>query len=206
MSGAFAAADNPPGAVLVVHENRGLTAHIRSVAGRLAGAGYAALATDLLSRVGGHRGDRDARAALAGLSAPRSGRGPACRSRRARQRRPGRRRRHRVLLRRRHGVEAAERRASELAAAVPFYGPGPGTRLHRPAAVLGVYAERTRVNAGRAAGGRPESRGLTHDSTGTRRRPRVLQRHRPALQRHRGGRRSDLPAGAGLVPPAPALG
>ena len=37
MSGAFAAAQNPKGAVLVVHENRGLTDHIRAVAGRLAG-------------------------------------------------------------------------------------------------------------------------------------------------------------------------
>src|SRR6476661_5964726 len=33
MSGAYAAADNPRGAVLVVHENRGLTDHIRAVAG-----------------------------------------------------------------------------------------------------------------------------------------------------------------------------
>ena len=49
MSGAFAAAQNPKGAVLVVHENRGLTDHIRAVTGRLAGDGYTALAPDLLS-------------------------------------------------------------------------------------------------------------------------------------------------------------
>ncbi len=40
-------------AVLVCHENRGLTPHIRDVARRFATAGYTALALDLLSREGG---------------------------------------------------------------------------------------------------------------------------------------------------------
>jgi carboxymethylenebutenolidase len=40
-------------AVLVCHENRGLTPHIQDVARRFAEAGYAALALDLLSREGG---------------------------------------------------------------------------------------------------------------------------------------------------------
>lgn len=40
-------------AVLVVHENRGLTDHIRDVTRRLAKAGYLALAVDLASRAGG---------------------------------------------------------------------------------------------------------------------------------------------------------
>jgi carboxymethylenebutenolidase len=40
-------------AVLVCHENRGLTDHIRDVARRFAKAGYVALALDLLSREGG---------------------------------------------------------------------------------------------------------------------------------------------------------
>ena len=40
-------------AVLVCHENRGLTPHIQDVARRFAKAGYAALALDLLSREGG---------------------------------------------------------------------------------------------------------------------------------------------------------
>ncbi|WP_104060782.1 dienelactone hydrolase family protein [Arthrobacter sp. 4R501] len=40
-------------AVLVCHENRGLTRHIQDVARRFAKAGYAALALDLLSREGG---------------------------------------------------------------------------------------------------------------------------------------------------------
>jgi carboxymethylenebutenolidase len=39
--------------VLVCHENRGLTDHIRDVTRRLAKAGYVALAVDLLSRQGG---------------------------------------------------------------------------------------------------------------------------------------------------------
>ena len=39
--------------VLVVHENRGLTDHIRDVTRRLAKAGYLALAVDLSSRAGG---------------------------------------------------------------------------------------------------------------------------------------------------------
>lgn len=47
-------------AVLVCHENRGLTAHIRDVARRFAKAGYVALAPDLLSREGGTENlDRD---------------------------------------------------------------------------------------------------------------------------------------------------
>ncbi len=40
-------------AVLVCHENRGLTPHIQDIARRFAKAGYAALALDLLSREGG---------------------------------------------------------------------------------------------------------------------------------------------------------
>jgi carboxymethylenebutenolidase len=39
--------------VIVIHENRGLTDHIRDVARRLAKAGYIALAPDLASRGGG---------------------------------------------------------------------------------------------------------------------------------------------------------
>jgi len=47
-------------AVLVCHENRGLTPHIEDVARRFAKAGYVALAIDLLSREGGTASrDRD---------------------------------------------------------------------------------------------------------------------------------------------------
>ncbi|MFQ5851184.1 MAG: dienelactone hydrolase family protein [Candidatus Binatia bacterium] len=41
------------GAVVVIHENRGLVDHIKDVARRFAKDGFAALAPDLLSRVGG---------------------------------------------------------------------------------------------------------------------------------------------------------
>jgi carboxymethylenebutenolidase len=51
--GVFAPADEPGGAVLVIHENRGLTDHIRTIPGRLAAEGFSALAVDLLSREGG---------------------------------------------------------------------------------------------------------------------------------------------------------
>ena len=47
------AAGKPGPAVLICHENRGLTPHIEDVARRFAKEGYAALAIDLLSREGG---------------------------------------------------------------------------------------------------------------------------------------------------------
>ena len=43
----------PMGAVLVIHENRGLTDYIKDVTRRIARAGYVGLAIDLLSRQGG---------------------------------------------------------------------------------------------------------------------------------------------------------
>ena len=45
--------ENPMGAMLVIHENRGLTDYIRDVTRRLARAGYVGLGLDLLSRQGG---------------------------------------------------------------------------------------------------------------------------------------------------------
>ena len=54
-------AGSPGPAVLICHENRGLTPHIEDVARRFAKAGYAGLALDLLSREGGtSKLDRDA--------------------------------------------------------------------------------------------------------------------------------------------------
>ena len=60
-------------AVLVCHENRGLTPHIQDVARRFAKAGYSALAVDLLSREGGTSAlDADAvPGALTSAGAPR---------------------------------------------------------------------------------------------------------------------------------------
>ena len=49
----FAEASPAKGAVLVIHENRGLTPHIRSIPARLAADGYSELAIDLLSEEGG---------------------------------------------------------------------------------------------------------------------------------------------------------
>ena len=46
-------------AIVVIHENQGLTDHIRDVARRLAKAGYVALAPDLLSRQGGTKSFAD---------------------------------------------------------------------------------------------------------------------------------------------------
>ncbi|HQZ11314.1 MAG TPA: dienelactone hydrolase family protein [Devosia sp.] len=49
----------PFGAVIVVHENRGLNAHTRDVARRVALEGFIALAPDYLSDVGGTPADED---------------------------------------------------------------------------------------------------------------------------------------------------
>ncbi|GLE53104.1 dienelactone hydrolase family protein [Mycobacterium montefiorense] len=68
LQGAWAQAADPKGAVLVIHENKGLTDWVRSVAGRLAGAGYSALAIDLLSANGGTAAFRDPAEATAALS------------------------------------------------------------------------------------------------------------------------------------------
>jgi carboxymethylenebutenolidase len=51
--GAYSAATTPKGAVVVIHENRGLVDATRAVVGRLAGDGYSALGVDLLSEEGG---------------------------------------------------------------------------------------------------------------------------------------------------------
>jgi carboxymethylenebutenolidase len=53
LQGVLAKATSPKGAVLVVHENRGITDFVRRMTGRIAGSGYTALAVDLLSAQGG---------------------------------------------------------------------------------------------------------------------------------------------------------
>ena len=153
--GVFAAAPDPAGAVLIIHENRGLTAHIRSLPARFASDGYSSLAIDLLSEEGGTAAlptEGDATAAL--------GNAPV----------------ERLVADLRAGLDELERRAPgaglacvgfcfgggmtwqllaagepRLGAAVPFYGPAPDQPDFSGspnAAVLGVYAELdTRVNA-----------------------------------------------------------
>jgi carboxymethylenebutenolidase len=52
--------DGPFPTVIVVHENRGLNAHIKDVTRRMALEGFLALAPDLLSELGGTPADEDA--------------------------------------------------------------------------------------------------------------------------------------------------
>nr|BFE63777.1 dienelactone hydrolase family protein [Dactylosporangium thailandense] len=172
LQAAWAAAPNPRGAVLVIHENRGLTDHIRSVAGRLAASGFSALALDLLSEEGGTSRFTDPAQATAALNAA----DPA-----------------RFIRDMRSALDELHRRAPaarlaamgfcfgggevwqllaagepRLAAAAPFYGPFPdGATLtgSKQAAVLGIYGELdTRVNATRgAAEAALSAAGMTHE-------------------------------------------
>jgi carboxymethylenebutenolidase len=67
LQAAWAQAPNSRGCVLVIHENKGLTDWVRTVAGRLAGAGYSAMAVDLLSEKGGTAAFQDPAQASAAL-------------------------------------------------------------------------------------------------------------------------------------------
>jgi carboxymethylenebutenolidase len=156
--GAWAAAEEPRGGVLVIHENRGLNDHIRSVAGRLAGDGYSSLAIDLLSEEGGTDSFSDPAEASAALGQVPPERFDADMSAGVTE-----------LKRRLRGRRVAAigfcfgggmvwrllaSREPRLAAAVPFYGPFPegGDLSGSKAAVLGIYAGLdTRVNATRPA-------------------------------------------------------
>jgi carboxymethylenebutenolidase len=74
LQGAWAQAPDSKGCALVIHENKGLNDWVRSVAGRLAGAGHSALAIDLLSEEGGTAAFLDpaqATAALGGIPTER---------------------------------------------------------------------------------------------------------------------------------------
>jgi carboxymethylenebutenolidase len=155
--GAWAAPTaEPRAALLVIHENRGLTEHFYDLVGRLAGAGYGALCVDLLSAQGGTAALTDPAQAPTELAAK-----PA----------------DALLADLRAGIDELGRRVAgakigvvgfcfgggmtwqllqageaRVAAAVPFYGPAPeqpGFRQAR-AAVLAIYAGLDdRVNASR---------------------------------------------------------
>jgi carboxymethylenebutenolidase len=158
LMGAWAQARTARGGVLVIHENRGLTDHIRSVAGRFAASGYSALAIDLLSEEGGTGSFPDEAAAMAALYAVPTARFAADMKAGVTE-----------LARRVPGKKVAATgfcfgggmvwlllasKEARLAAAVPFYGPFPqgSTLKGSKAAVLGVYAALdSRVNATRAA-------------------------------------------------------
>ncbi|PND58396.1 dienelactone hydrolase [Mycobacterium sp. ENV421] len=146
LQGAWAQAASPRGGVLVIHENKGLNDWVRTVAGRLAGIGYSALAIDLLSEEGGTATFTDPAAATAALGtiAP-----------------------ERFVADLRSGLDEVARRTpgqklavvgfcfggglvwrllaageARLAAAVPFYGPlpdNPNFAGSKNAAVLGLY-------------------------------------------------------------------
>jgi carboxymethylenebutenolidase len=170
--GVLATAPDPRGAVLVIHENRGLTTHIRSIPPRLAADGFTSMAIDLLSEEGGTAAlptEGDATAAL--------GNAPA----------------ERLIEDLRAGLDELERRAPgaklaaigfcfgggmtwqllaagepRLSAAVPFYGPAPADADFSGspnAAVLGIYAELdARVNATQeTARSALEAAGLVHE-------------------------------------------
>jgi carboxymethylenebutenolidase len=172
LQGAWAAAADPRGTVLVIHENRGLTDHIRSVAGRLAASGFSALAIDLLSEEGGTATFTDPAEATAALNAAPDERFVADMRtgvdellRRAPGRKPGA-----VGFCFGGGMVWSLLAAGEprLAAAAPFYGPlpdGPDFAGSPDAAVLAVYAERdSRVNASLDASRTAlERAGLTHE-------------------------------------------
>ena len=165
-----APAGKPAGAVLVIHENRGLTDHIRSVAGRFAANGYAALALDLLSEEGGTAAFPGEAEVAAALSAA-----PPARFEADMKAAVGELRRRAPHV----GIAAigfcfgggmvwrllasGERR---LSAAAPFYGPFPagGDLRHARAAVLGVYGGLdARVNGTRDAAHKAlDGAGLEH--------------------------------------------
>ena len=172
LQGAWAAADQPRGAVLVIHENKGLNDWVRSVAGRLAGVGYSSLAIDLLSGDGGTATYADPAEATAAL---------------------GNRSPEAMIADLRSGIaEVATRTPGarvaavgfcmggglvwrlldagvpELAAAVPFYGPtpeDPDFAGSRDVAVLGFYGQLDqRVNATEpAARAALQRAGLVHE-------------------------------------------
>jgi carboxymethylenebutenolidase len=158
LKGAFSAAPKPKGAVLIVHEIFGLSAHFLKLPGRFAASGYTALVVDLLSREGGTAAIAD----QGQITAKIVGGGVE---------------RHLADLR--AGLDELGKRAPgvklgmvgfcfgggmtwsmlnagepRLAVAAPFYGPGvEGADFSKSkAAVLGVYAENdARVNASRDA-------------------------------------------------------
>jgi carboxymethylenebutenolidase len=158
LMGAWASAQKPRGGVLVIHENRGLTDHIRSVAGRLAASGYSALALDLLSEEGGTgalAGEGEVGAALGSVPPERFVADMKAAVSELRRRVP-RKKLAATGFCFGGGMVWSLLASKEprLAAAAPFYGPFPqgGSLAGSKAAVLAVYAgEDARVNATQAA-------------------------------------------------------
>jgi carboxymethylenebutenolidase len=168
---AWAAAARPRGGVLVIHENRGLNNHIRTVAGRLAASGYSALALDLLSEEGGtgsFPGEAEVAAALAQIPPERFDADMKAGVTELKRRLPGKKL---AAIGFCFGGGMVWRLLASgeprLAAAAPFYGPFPegGNLTGSRAAVLGVYGGLdSRVNATRpAAKAALEAAGLKYE-------------------------------------------
>ena len=155
---AWAAAAKPRGGVLVIHENRGLNQHIRTVAGRLAASGYSALALDLLSEEGGtgsFPGEAEVAAALAQIPPERFVADMKASVTELKRRVP---KKKLAAIGFCFGGGMVWRLLTSneprLSAAAPFYGPFPegGSFAGSRAAVLGVYGGLdSRVNATRPA-------------------------------------------------------
>ena len=156
LQGAWAAATDPKGVLLVIHENRGLTPHFFDLVGRFAKEGYSALCVDLLSAQGGTASLEDPAAAPTTLANTPP---------------------EQLVADLQAGIDELERRVPDakvgavgfcfgggmtwnllqageqrLAAAVPFYGPAPENPdfSQAKAAVLAIYGEQDeRVNASR---------------------------------------------------------
>jgi carboxymethylenebutenolidase len=159
LQGAWAQAHNARRGVLVIHENKGLNDWVRSVAGRFAGAGYSALAVDLLSEEGGTGHFADPAQATAALSAVKPDRFIADLNSgiaELQMRVPGRK----IAV---VGFcfggglvwQLLASGAPALSAAVPFYGPlpdNPDFAASKDVAVLALYgALDTRVTGSEAA-------------------------------------------------------
>jgi carboxymethylenebutenolidase len=155
---AWSAAAKPRGGVLVIHENRGLNEHIRTVAGRMAASGYSALALDLLSEEGGtgsFPGEAEVAAALAQIPPERFVADMKASLTELKRRVRGRKL---AAIGFCFGGAMVWRLLTSneprLSAAAPFYGPFPegGSFAGSRAAVLGVYGGLdARVNATRPA-------------------------------------------------------
>jgi carboxymethylenebutenolidase len=158
--------------VLVIHENRGLNDHIRSVGGRLAASGYSSLAIDLLSEEGGTAALGDPANAMTALANAKQ---------------------ERFVADMKAGIDEIARREADkkigligfcfgggqvwnllnageprLSAAAPFYGPAPDNPdfSRSKAAVLAIYGELDgdRVNGTRErAVAALRKAGLTHE-------------------------------------------
>jgi carboxymethylenebutenolidase len=171
LQGSWAEASDPQGALLVIHENRGLTPHFVDLVGRYAGASYSALCVDLLSAQGGTGSLQDPAAAPTALASTPP---------------------EQLVADLQAGIDELGRRVSgakvgavgfcfgggmtwnllqageqRLAAAVPFYGPAPESPdfSKAKAAVYAVYGEQDeRVNASRdRAEAALKAAGLTYE-------------------------------------------